>query len=505
MTPRLAKIIVAVLVAAILVGVLYRFRHRVFPVRGAASDQTMAPMSTPSAQTEIPRAPVEIDTRRQQLIGVRTVAATRAPLSQTVRTLGVVAYDETRQVDVNVKFDGWIRDLLVNFTGQPVSKGQPLFTLYSPQLLAAESEYLLALKSRDLMQQSEIADARERAGQLVAAARQRLSLWDVPDEELALLERDRAARSTITVRSPAGGFIAAKPVIQGMHVVAGQTLFKISDVSTVWIEADVYESEMPLIRVGQSATVTLDAFPDDRYTGRVVYVYPYVDERTRTNKVRYAFSNSNGRLKPGMFANVVLNVGSGDGIVIPANAVLDSGREQIVFVVQDGGRFEPRPVKVSRRMGDSIQVLEGIREGERVAESATFFIDSESQLRGSLQGYGATPTSPAGPASSSRQLDISFRSIPDPPRVGENQFEVLVKDDSGKPVEGAEVEIQFFMAAMPTMNMPAMRNVVKLAAAGSGTYRGTGQILLGGRWDATIAVTRTGQQIGSRRTTVVTP
>ena len=287
-----------------------------------------------------------------------------------------------------------------------------------------------------------------------------------------------------------------------MHVMPGQTLYKVADTSVVWVEAGVYESDVPLVKVGQAATVTLDAYPDARYVGRVVYIYPYVDETSRTNKVRYSFANPAGRLKPGMYANVDIDIARGDGIVVPANAVLDSGREQIVFVAQGEGHFEPRKVKAGRRSGDDIEILDGVKEGEQVAAAAAFFLDSESQLRGSLQGFQPPATSGSA-APSQPQLSITLHSVPDPPRLGENQFEVTVKSADGKPIDDADVAMQFFMAAMPTMNMPAMQNEVKLPRAGGGIYKGTGQLMTTGRWDATITVTRAGQRLGSRQLPVV--
>ena len=203
-----------------------------------------------------------------------------------------------------------------------------------------------------------------------------------------------------------------------------------------------------------------------------------------------------------MYANVEMTTSGGMGVTVPTNAVLDSGREQIVFVAQGDGYFEPRRVKVGRRLGDEIQILQGIKDGEQVAAGATFFLDSESQLRASLQGY-ETPPAEAAAGGTREQLDITFRSQPDPPKIGENQFEATIKDSSGKPIVDADVSVQFFMAAMPTMNMPAMRNEVKLAAAGNGVYRGSGQVMMAGRWDATVMVTRSGQRLGSKQLPVV--
>ena len=358
------------------------------PTPMAAMPTTSAPTS-PTSTAATPRGSVTIDARRQQLIGVRIVPVTRESLAQTVRAVGVVRYDETRQSDINLKVEGWIRDLYVDSTGQAVEKGQPLFTLYSPDLVTTQQEYLLALKTRDQLQQSTLADARERADQLVASARQRLALWDLAPEDLRALEEKRQVSEAIVFRSPATGFVVEKSAVKGLHVMAGQTLYKLTDVSTVWVEADVYENEVSGIRIGTMAAVTIDAYPGERFSGRVTYIYPYLDEKTRTNKVRFAFANPRGRLKPGMFANVEVPVGGGTGLTVPTNAVLDSGTEQIVFVAQGDGVFEPRTVKVGRRLGDSMQILDGLKEGEQVATGAAFFLDSESQLRASLQGYEA--------------------------------------------------------------------------------------------------------------------
>jgi RND family efflux transporter MFP subunit len=445
---------------------------------------------------------VSIDARRQQLIGVRTAAATREDLSTTIRAVGVVRSDETRLTDVNVKVDGWIKDLFVDFTGQPVRKGQPLFTLYSPDLLNTEQEYVLARKAREQLQASPIADARQRADALVGAARQRLALWDLTPEQLDALDKGGAPDAAVTFRSPVDGIVTEKAVLKGAHITAGQMLYKIADLSVVWIEADVYEQEMPMVMIGGRAVVSLDAYPGERFTGRVIYISPYLDEKTRTNKVRYEFANRDGRLKPGMFATVEMATTGGSGVTVPADAVLDSGAEQLVFVAKGDGVFEPRKVKVGRRLGARTQILDGVSDGEEVAMGATFFLDSESQLRASLQGFSSAPVA-ATPSAPAQQLDIAFRTVPEPPKIGENQFEVVVKDAGGKPIADADVSVQFFMAAMPTMNMPAMRNEVKLSGVGAGVYRGTGQVMMAGRWSATVTVVRGGQRVGSRQLPVV--
>ena len=514
---RLGVVLVGLVLVAVVgtTAFVFRGRAREIPVVGRflasarpaadgapARPEMSMPSGSPTPLAEPPRGDVTIDARRQQLIGVRVIPVERTALASSVRTTGVVRYDETRQTDVNVKVDGWIRDLYVDFTGQPVQRGERLFTLYSPELLATQNEFILALRNRDRAQASSVADAREYADRLVEAARQRLSLWDLSSEQLRTIEESRQPVQAVTVTAPAAGFVLEKQALKGMHVESGQTLYKIADISTVWVEADVYEQEMQFVRIGARATITVDAYPGQSLTGRATYVYPTVDPQTRTAKVRFQLANPGSRLKPGMFANVELRSAERQGLTVPANAVLDSGTQQTVFVAQGDGVFTPRRVKTGSRVGDAVEVIEGLKEGEQVAASATFFLDSESQLRAGLQNYEAS-TAAQGSPTPGQSLDIAFHPLTDPPKTGENMFEVSVKDMAGKPVADADVSVQLFMPAMPTMNMPAMRNEIRLPATGGGVYRGPGQVLMGGRWDATVTVSKGGQRLGTRQFAVV--
>jgi RND family efflux transporter MFP subunit len=450
---------------------------------------------------DVARGDITIDPQRQQLIGVRLAPVSRETLSDDVRTTGVVRYDETRQADVNVKLDGWIRQLYVDYTGQFIEHNQPLFALYSPDLLAAQHEYLLALRNRDQLKGTAVADAAVFADRVVDAARQRLTLWDLAADDIAALESGGPVRDAITFRSPVSGYVIEKAVVQGMHVAPGQTLYKVADLSSVWIEADVYEQDLSRVRVGQRASVTLNAYPGETFEGRAIYVFSFVDEKSRTVKVRFQFPNARGRLKPGMYANVQLRGASGRALTIPANAALDSGTQQVVFVASGEGLFSPRPVKLGRRTADRVEVLEGLKEGEQVATSATFFLDSESQLRAGLQNYEAAPSAAGTTAASA--LDITFRSDPDPPKTGESAFRVTVKDAGGQPVIDAEVGVLQFMPAMPTMNMPAMRSETRLPHVGAGAYQGPAQVMMAGRWDVTVTVRKNGQELGRKQFAMV--
>lgn len=476
--------------------------------KASADGSTDASTERPESATAVdtagtPRAEITIDPRRQQLIGVRTVPVERRALTATVRTVGMVRSDETRLADVNLKLEGWVRDLYVDTTGEFVKAGQPLFTLYSPELVTTQNEYLLALRARERVRHSQLADAREHADRLVESAKQRLALWDLPADQFDTLEESRQAQTAMVFRSPVTGYVIEKQVVKGQHVMPGQSLYKMADLSTVWVEADVYEQDLARVRVGAPALVTTDAYPGERFRGKVTFIYPFVGEQTRTVKVRFAFANRGTRLKPGMYANVELATSTGRGLVVPTNALLNSGQEQVVFVAQGDGYFEPRRVTVGQRLDEAVEIVSGLKDGESVATGAAFFLDSESQLRSSLQAYETPPSAGAGPPTDRARLSITFRSQPDPPRSGENQLEAVVKMPDGKPVTGAEVSVVFFMAAMPTMNMPAMRNEAKLAHAGNGVYRGRGQVMMAGRWDVTVNVLRDGQRIGSQQISVV--
>jgi RND family efflux transporter MFP subunit len=509
---RIIAIAVGVLGIGVLIAAAYVLRERWQPahrdqaaVAAAAGAQAEPPGQT---STAAPRGEVTIDPQRQQMIGVRLAPAVRESMVATLRTTGIVRSDETRLADVNVKLDGWIRDLYVDYTGQFVTRGQPLFTLFSPDLLTTQQEYVLALKTRDQVAGSAIADAREYADRVVDAARQRLRLWDLSPEDIAALDETRRAPDVMTFRAPVSGFVLEKPVLRGMHITPGQTLYKIADLSSVWIEADVYEREMAIARVGQQATVTLDAYPGESFVGRAIYVFPFVEENSRTVKVRFQFANDRGRLRPGMYANVELKGTSGMALSVPADALLDSGTEQVVFVARGEGRFEPRAVKAGRRFSDRVEIVSGLAEGEQVATGATFFLDSESQLRAGLQNYEAPDAGRSqGTGSTTNpavRLDITFRSQPDPPTTGESVFEVVVKDAKGQPVTDADVSVLLFMPAMPTMNMPAMRNETKLPHAGGGVYRGPGQVLMSGRWDVTVTVRQNGKVVGTKQLALAT-
>ena len=333
-------------------------------------------------------ADVKISPERQQLIGVRTGVVERRPLEKTIRTVGKVDYDERNLVHVHTRIEGWIKKLFVNYTGQLVKKHQPLFTIYSPEVVATQEEYLLALRAKKSLQDNPFQDVASGSATLLEAARRRLLLWEISEAQIEELERTGKPLTEVAIASHTDGFVIEKKALEGMRVEAGEDLYVIADLSDVWVYADIYEHELPLVKVGQGATVGLSYYPGDVFRGKVVYVYPYMESQTRTVRVRVELPNPGWRLKPGMFANVEVQTERGEGLVVPGGAVLDSGERKIAFVDKGEGRFEPREVRLGGRAGEGFEVLQGLSEGERVITSANFLIDSESQIKAALGAMG---------------------------------------------------------------------------------------------------------------------
>jgi len=317
-------------------------------------------------------ANVKLTSDRQQLIGVQTGMTEMRSLGRAVRTVGRVAVDETRLYKISTKFDGYIEKLYVNVTGQHIRRGQPLFSVYSPDLLSTQQEYLLALR------------AAKQAPSLLEAARQRLLLWDVTPAEIRQLERTGAARKSVTIYSPANGYVLNKIAVEGARVTPGEPLFEIANLDHVWIQADVYESELQFIRLGAPATTTLSYIPGRTWTGRVTFIAPTVDPVTRTVKVRSEFDNPDGALKPDMFGDVVIQQPAREVVVVPDSAVLQTGTRSVVFVVKGDGTFEPREVSVGAKTEQVYEVRSGLAAGEKVVTQANFLIDSESRLKAAL-------------------------------------------------------------------------------------------------------------------------
>ena len=365
-----------------------------------ASAQTAAPAhqghtaesKEPQAQVEAQEkeqteeAPtVEIPLEKQQLIGVKTVAASVKPLQKIIRTVGRIEYDERRLATVNTKVEGWIEKLHVDYTGRYVKKGEPLAEIYSPELVATQQEFLNVLKwaKPGTDKDSSVGKMLSKdAEAIIEAAKQRLRLWDISDAQIKKIEEAGKPIRTLTIYSPASGYVVQKTALQGMRVMSGEKLFDIADLSTVWIVSDIYEYEVHLMKTGQTAKISLSYFPGREFSSTIDYIYPSLAGETRTAKIRFTIANPGGQLKPQMFTNVEVKINLGSKLVIPESAVIDTGIRQIVYVDKGEGYFEPREVMLGVKAEGLAEVLKGIKAGEKVASSGNFLIDSEAQLKG---------------------------------------------------------------------------------------------------------------------------
>jgi RND family efflux transporter MFP subunit len=479
---------------------------RAAPLAMATSpEQDSTASSTPAgpAMPDAPLVPVQISPQRLQSIGVRIGVVERKPIEEEIRATGNVAVDETRLAYVQVRFSGYIQKVFADATYQYVRKGQPLLTIYSPDLVATEREYLVAKQNQKDVAQSTVSGVASSAASLLDAAVERLKQWGVSQQEIARLESTGQVQQELEVDSPVSGYITERNALPSVAVQPDMRLYSIADLSTVWVQAQVFQGDLGRIKIGAPASLTLDTFPGRTFSGRVDFIYPEVDMATRTAKVRVVFSNPVLQLKPGMFVNVTLKVPMGEQLVIPATGVLQSGTREIAFVERSDGYIEPREVQLGARVGDNFVVLKGLKAGEQVVTSANFLIDSESQLQAALGSFVPPPPG-AGAASAihAPEAAAELTSDPNPPHKGSNVFRVRLTDAGGSPVSGADINVTFFMAAMPAMGMAAMRTSVRLSDRGNGLYEGSGQLETGGTWQVTILAKKNGQVIASKQVNV---
>ncbi|WP_296447193.1 efflux RND transporter periplasmic adaptor subunit [Rhodoferax sp. UBA5149] len=346
---------------------------------------------------------IKISTDKVQKLGVRTEAAQLRVLDRAVRAAGRIEPDERRLFSIAPKFEGYVERLHVNVTGQPVGRGQPLFEVYSPELVSAQREYAIAAQGVESLKEAG-SPAQSGMKQLAESSLQRLKNWDISEEQIKALAKSGESRRTLTFRSPVAGIVIEKKAVQGMRFMPGEALYQIADLSAVWVVADVFEQDIALVKSGAKAKVKIYAYPDKLFEGRVTYVYPTLKAETRTVAVRVELANPGLLLKPGMFAQVELSASSkGTVVTVPASAVIDSGTRQMVLISQGEGRFEPREVKLGSRNDNYVEVLDGVKDGDKVVVAANFLIDAESNLKAAVGGFGssapvAAPAASAAPA-----------------------------------------------------------------------------------------------------------
>jgi len=469
--------------------------------RGTEGSPTGSTAAAP--QTEAPLAPIQLSPQRMQSIGVQIGKVEFKTVNDELRFYGNVQVNERRLSYVQTRFAGWIRKLYADATGEFVRKGQPLFTIYSPDLVTTEQEYLLAKKNQALLQTSSVAGVASGATSLFESAKQRLLQWQIPESEIAKLDATGNVITDLTINSPVSGYITEKNALPNLYVQPETRLYTVADLSEVWVFAQVFQNDAGKIKPGDPAEVTVDAYPGKVFTGRVDYILPQVDMATRTLPVRLVFPNPGLKLRPGMYVNVRLKLPLGRQLVIPAAAAFHSGTRNLVFVYSGDGNIEPREVELGSRVGDELIVLKGLQAGEQIVTSANFLIDSEAQLQAAAGSFVPPPPGAGGAAAmnapAQAQATVELTTDPSPPHKGSNTVRVKLTGPDGKPIPGAEVTVTFFMPAMAAMGMAAMKTVIKASDKGDGTYEGKGDLGSGGTWQVTVLALQNGQTIARKQ------
>ena len=477
-----------------------------------ASGPAAAPQSAqagPVAASGAPiLAPVQLSLQRLQEIGVTTAAVAYRNVSDELSVPGNVDIDEEKLAYVQTRFPGWIQDVYANATYQHVRKGQLLFTIYSPDLVSSEQEYLLARQNQKRYSpQSAVGSmpsmAAQESGWLLSAAEARIRQFGVSQQVIADLERTGKVQRNIAIESPASGYITERNALPNAYVQPETKLYTIADLSTVWVYANVFQDAVGRLRPGDPAQVTVDAYPGRNFRGRIDQILPQVDPATRTVRVRLIFQNPGVVLKPGMYVNVEIHAPLGRQLVVPASAVLQSGQQSVAFVDHGQGYLEPRIIQTGPRIDDSMVVLSGLKAGEKVVSSANFLIDSEAQLQSALGGFAPPPPPSAASANApAAQMQIDFSTQPEPPRKGANTVRVKLTGEDGKPVTGAQVSVTFFMPAMPAMGMSAEHASANLTEQGGGFYGGPLELPSGGTFQVTVTVRRGARIVASRQLSI---
>ncbi|HEY0305978.1 MAG TPA: efflux RND transporter periplasmic adaptor subunit [Longimicrobiales bacterium] len=400
----------AILVVAGATVALYAARD------GNRAAQTNATGHDHGAQRVADQAnPVRLDPERARRIGITYATAVTGPMASVVRTVGAVTYDETRLVSVTPKIEGWVENLYVDFTGAPVTKGQPLMAVYSPMLVSAQEELILARRLEDEAAPGGI--AARNARELLEASRRRLAYWDIPNSVIERIERTGQPQKTLVLRAPATGLVIEKAVLQGQRIMPGMDLYRIADLSTVWIEGEVFEKDLALVSLGSTARISFEAYPGETFGGKVTYVYPTLTTSSHTGRVRIVLRNDNLRFKPGMYATMQFEVPvHTSGIHIPRSAVLQTGERTTVFVRASDGALVPRQITAGLSTTEHVEVLSGLAVGEVVVTSANFLVDAESNLGAALSAMKGAETNPAPITAPSTRN----QAVPADPHAGHN-------------------------------------------------------------------------------------
>lgn len=470
-----------------------------------AESSSVPPAPASSSPAEPALAPVQLSADRLQSIGVKFGTVERKELHDEIRVTGNVAVDETRLSYVQTRFSGYIQKVFADATYKYVRRGQPLFTIYSPELATAEREYLSAKQTADVLSRSTVPGVSAGISSLLAASTERLKQWNVPQKEIARLESTGEVRPEIAIDSPSSGYITERNALPNLTVQPDTRLYTIADLSTVWIFAQVFQNDLGRFRIGETAALTVDSYPGKTLRGKVDFIYPDVDMTTRTARVRLIFANRNMLLSPGMFVNVVLEVPLGNQLVVPVDGVIQSGTRQIVFLNHGDGYLEPREVQLGAQADDHYIILKGLKQGDHIVTSANFLIDSESQLQAAIGSFAPPPPGAGvsaamnGAATKPASGTIEFSTHPSPARKGVNIYRIKLTGPDGLPISGAKVTVRSYMPAMPAMGMAAMNVLTPLTEKGAGFYEGSCQLDSGGTWQITVSASKDGSVVASRK------
>jgi len=480
---------------------------------GPSAAKAAAPLALTQSGDGPALAPIRISPQRLQQIGVTTAVAQLGNVNDQLQVPGNVDVDEERLAYVQTRFPGWIQNVFANATWQYVRKGQRLFTIYSPDLVSTEQEYLLAKQNQKsfapAMQPGSMpgmtagagSTAAQESGWLVQAAEERLRQFDVPPAEIDAFVQSGEVQREIAVVSPASGYITERNALPNAYVQPDRKLYTIAELSTVWVYANVFQTDVGRLKPGDPAEVRVDSYPGRAFRGRIDQVLPDVDPATRTARVRLVFGNPGLVLKPGVYVSVDIDIPLGRQLVIPASGVLQAGTREIAFIDRGQGNLEPRVIQTGAQIDDSVIVLSGLKPGDRIVSSANFLVDSEAQLQSAIGSFSPLPQPAATGSnpSANQSIQIDLSTDPSTPRKGANTVRVRLTGSDGKPITGAQVTATFFMAAMPAMGMGAMRTTATLPDQGQGMYSGPLQLGSGGTWQVTVTVAQNGQTIATKQ------
>ncbi len=514
MTRRERNLLTAGLLAGVALGALAfwamsgkRNETEVSTQATAAPAQTVEPASGQGPMTRTEAEETELSKTEQDAIGLRIAPVAFRKIGNELRTVGRVEQAETQLAAISARVAGRIDNLYIDFTGQPVKRGQPIASIYSPQVFASAEEYKLAIRARANLGADAHPQAIAQAEDLIQASRRRLELWGLSPKQIDEIAQADKPQIHVTTYSAVQGIVTERKVAQGQYVQEGETLYTVSDLSSVWVMADVYETDLPSIHVGQSARVEAEALPGTVLKGTVSFIDPNLRAETRTASVRIQMANPGLKLRPGMFVQVTLASASTRELAVPQSAVLDTGSKKVVYVAKGEGAFTRREVELGSVTDGFIAVRKGLKEGESVVTNGAFLIDSQTRVSGGMSGMfgGATAYADGKPASGTGKTGkytVNVRFDPDPLK-GEAPARALVDllDETGKVVSDANVALTLLMPAMPSMGMAEIRNTYTLKWDGK-QYAGEVQVRSSGGWTVTVEATRAGQRIAAKRTQV---